>query len=873
MNEKLRAANRKTVQHDRIAICPIYGCEMKKKLKPLKFGLFGFSKHPRCSQHQRSLVYADELVEEFFSACTSCLFDRSALPPSSLLEQLELKDSEYIPHFIDAWIYCSGTGRNGRVISNYVDGLSRGYMSLLSRKEKKAVDRRDPKKRHQMLVSGIQKIISDYAKFLNDLGEKTDELLPSPELVPYSPIIKHAIKHWIDAQLLGLKTSKPTSIIAEKKELFDGVLCIGTALNLLGKSNDMLNKMISPHELFSGYREFSRAGLTRELSRRDIINLKARHDPKGKNDEEQEGYSIREEEHAITEEERDNNVIEKEHFLEIEHHPNKVNLEKKTKNYINIIKIRIRDGRILQFPNIIRHILSKAIYFLIKSRLYLTKEQIVESLILTIKDKDSSQEVIRELMQNNLLSYLHNKFQDPNVEEILRKYFIDLTEITKRLTAVKKSEILNITDFCRNLVKDGFNLFYSVDSLKRIIKNLVEYLTENVEDFNIQKKKAERVFDDGIYRECSKCHKRKVYKEFSKNKENNLHAICKECTNNIFAIKHSIKKLEVIENIYNGRYKSGKCVKCGNDIIKLPCFTFHHPDPSIKRFTWNIISSYDFNTIIRILEKEKVEIVCFNCQKLIHANVFNRFKKIILDPKLYNYKMKEIETRISEFRKKYNLKGDTNSIKNWIKKRIIIDYLYNGRCAGCGKMTILNELPCLEFHHIDPNPTDKKLRWKKVHHLNIKEIINKLLEERCICLCKNCHELIQAPLSFKHAEKILGKSKGQLAKNEYNTLITNIQKFNIVKNKRLYPVLIEFSLDKAWKRALLCVYKITKMKNVNEYTNKELSNCLNDSQAKRFSQKLISMNLISLLRYNKSREKFYSLTKMGIDTIDKLTSF
>jgi len=281
MNEKLRAANRKTVEHNRIAICPIYGCETKKKVKPLKFGLFGFSKHPCCSSHQRPLVYIDELTEQFFSACTSCLFDKSALPPSDLLEQIHSKDQGYTSAFIDAWIYCSNTGRNGRVISSYVDGLSRGYMSLLSRKEKNAVQQGVRKERHRMLASGLQKITSDYTHLLTYLRKKSDELLPSPGLIPYSPTTKYIIKGWGDAQLVGLKTFQPTSDLTEKKELFDKVLSIGTALNLLGKPNDMLNKIISPYELFSGYREFSRAGLTRGLTSQDILNLKARYSALG----------------------------------------------------------------------------------------------------------------------------------------------------------------------------------------------------------------------------------------------------------------------------------------------------------------------------------------------------------------------------------------------------------------------------------------------------------------------------------------------------------------------------------------------------------------------------------------------------------------
>jgi hypothetical protein len=44
-------ANRKSLEEDRIAICPKFGCEKLTRVKPLKFGFFGFNKYPKCKKH------------------------------------------------------------------------------------------------------------------------------------------------------------------------------------------------------------------------------------------------------------------------------------------------------------------------------------------------------------------------------------------------------------------------------------------------------------------------------------------------------------------------------------------------------------------------------------------------------------------------------------------------------------------------------------------------------------------------------------------------------------------------------------------------------------------------------------------------------
>jgi len=41
-------------------------------------------------------------------------------------------------------------------------------------------------------------------------------------------------------------------------------------------------------------------------------------------------------------------------------------------------------------------------------------------------------------------------------------------------------------------------------------------------------------------------------------------------------------------------------------------------------------------------------------------------------------------------------------IKKWIKKRIIIEILYNGACIGCRNIRSNDKLPALDFHHRNP---------------------------------------------------------------------------------------------------------------------------------------------------------------------------
>ena len=133
----MKQASRKAVEVDRIAICPHFGCYHLKKIKSLKFGGFGFGKYPKCSKHRLHLVFVDEFIAHFFRAIIACFFDKESAPPEQILNALKTRVPDDLKHLINAWMYCISIGKGAQIISRYMNGLSRGYMKVLSRKQRK----------------------------------------------------------------------------------------------------------------------------------------------------------------------------------------------------------------------------------------------------------------------------------------------------------------------------------------------------------------------------------------------------------------------------------------------------------------------------------------------------------------------------------------------------------------------------------------------------------------------------------------------------------------------------------------------------------------------------------------------------------------
>ena len=172
----IESVSRKMLKEERIAICSHFGCGTIKKVKPLKFGSMGFRKYPKCSKHKLSLVFVDEFIEQFISSVNSCLFDISSLPPKDLVNSVTKDAPEELKLFINVWMYCSPIGRGAQVVSKYLDGLSKAYIKLLSRKQRKVIKGgKKSKNTYNMLRQGLKKVAEEYTLFLQELRTRSHD--------------------------------------------------------------------------------------------------------------------------------------------------------------------------------------------------------------------------------------------------------------------------------------------------------------------------------------------------------------------------------------------------------------------------------------------------------------------------------------------------------------------------------------------------------------------------------------------------------------------------------------------------------------------------------------------------------------------------
>ncbi|MHA1987167.1 MAG: hypothetical protein ACW98D_11045 [Promethearchaeota archaeon] len=277
-------ANRITVKELRIAICPHFGCSYLKKIKPLKFGILGLHKYPKCSKHGLPLVFIDEFIGNFTNAVNACLYDKGGLPPEKLTSIIRIVSPDDLKSFINGWMYCNPIGRGSQLVSQYLDGLSKAYMKLLSRKQKKLLQNNpnNKKNRYKMLRKGLNNISIEYANFLKDLRTKSNSFYDLKELHSLSKTTHEFLKAWLKDQLVDIKNPKfvmtvssllPNQSLLLVKQHYDMILQSGTCLTLMGKYPNIVNKVIPAFELFSAYYEFMGLGLCTETNNIDIQKI------------------------------------------------------------------------------------------------------------------------------------------------------------------------------------------------------------------------------------------------------------------------------------------------------------------------------------------------------------------------------------------------------------------------------------------------------------------------------------------------------------------------------------------------------------------------------------------------------------------------
>ena len=195
------------------------------------------------------------------------------------------------------------------------------------------------------------------------------------------------------------------------------------------------------------------------------------------------------------------------------------------------------------------------------------------------------------------------------------------------------------------------------------------------------------------------------------------------------------------------------------------------------------------------MKDEKVIVLCKNCHVKEGSTIFEEFKELINQQDLFKKIPEEIDkfldnTIIKHPKSQKRLKKDKlykprmkYVIKKLIKKRYIIEKLFNGECIGCGEITVENNLPSLGFHHKSASKKEKVIKWDFISKYKLNKIADLLIKEDCTCLCTSCHVLIHSINFEKFIEEILGERYSNLTnkvRSLYKEIFNNIHNYKII---------------------------------------------------------------------------------------------
>ncbi|MHA1884735.1 MAG: hypothetical protein ACW96S_06775, partial [Promethearchaeota archaeon] len=319
-----------------------------------------------------------------------------------------------------------------------------------------------------------------------------------------------------------------------------------------------------------------------------------------------------------------------------------------------------------------------------------------------------------------------------------------------------------------NDVDDDFNNYEPQDELGNGIQN---NHNENILYPQLFDPKDEK---DKV---CGNCHVKKPLSEYGARMSRGkkiYFSRCKECRLEINQIYLYKNKIKIIENVYNGKLR-GKCQICDIDVKQLPSLEFHHTNSRLKSKRGIKLFRNWEGTKLQV-ENEKAIILCSNCHSKQRSKYYNRYEKIIHESKvgpkstneqIFNYVKRKLPNSNYEV---------LRQVSRNIKKQIVINYLFEGKCVGCRDINIKNNLPALQFHHRDQkNPHKMSKTFVNLRHLECKEIIEKLKEENCVVLCANCHKM-QESTHFKNKyEKIVKPGHWNQIKEYYKIIDKNLR--------------------------------------------------------------------------------------------------
>lgn len=465
--------------------------------------------------------------------------------------------------------------------------------------------------------------------------------------------------------------------------------------------------------------------------------------------------------------------------------------------------------------------------------------EIINSTNTKIKIELTSKETdfLNKLTEKDLekLQFMMNTYPDT-----FETYFSDLVEIIKLLIISNKTHqiigaVFSIVPFVKYLQKSSHNLLMTQRGLYDVISELFTYLknSEYSKLFPAQTKSME-----GEFYPIDKTGKKRQLIAGARIK--------------IFVMKH----------IYNGNHydlRNGVilCPECLNEGFKvnitLPRIRskeFHHKDSRFEGYTakdlYEMFSKnrgdpYFLLNLIHQIEKESVAIKCGCHHSVIHDD-YSQFNKLInwTDiPKKFGYNdIFELPSEIihiiiytcveAYYYGRISDK-DRKEIKNRLifrlKKRYIIESLYEGFCPVCKEFNVNEHSRAIDYNHLysikDLTPEEREKRKSNkfttlFRKMSCSEIVKEMQKKyhKGGYICHNCHAVLHTNLEL--AAKIY--SDPELFKKVREDKEVAIRKYkqNLINNTNLIknPLKSEITKFKAFMDYLIAIFKIAKDKDI-----------------------------------------------------------
>lgn len=388
-------------------------------------------------------------------------------------------------------------------------------------------------------------------------------------------------------------------------------------------------------------------------------------------------------------------------------------------------------------------------------------------------------------------------------------------------------------------------------------------------------------------------------------------------------------KLYIMKHFHKGVYfdlKNGvaKCPDCLNErkmltvsniSQRIQAKDFHHSSWSetyeiedIIDMKYNARALYDLfckdrgnpyflPDLLTMIEKnDKIHFKCSCHHKLIHAPLFYYFKKLICWENIPNEFPQDIFDLPAEIIhilvtlcienaniqyvgfsdvKKKRL-GIRFIVLYYIKKKYIIDLIYEGKCPICKEFVAKDHLPVFEFNHLKEIYDLKNII--SLYNNTCSEIVRLLEDQRGGYICRNCHRTIHTKrenINMIYDDPDRGKMEEMDYDKTVNDFLNNlIHSKNSIEN----PLKSQFDRHDSFLRWLLALYELSEMKGFKEgITRQDLRDHLNNIGAYKhiFEKRKVSEKYVKIVagRSTGGEATLYYINPEGIKIIHLIKYF